>query len=224
MPASDPGPADANLEYHLRELRIAQDPSDPRRCMPVVPDSVRSLLDVGCGAGQTIEGLNLPASVRKVGVDIDRTSLAYGRKGFPNTSFVCAAGEALPFRDGQFDMVISRVAAPYMRFPEAPVEMARVLRPGGMLWLSLHPLAMVLDSLRRGLASLRLRPILFNSYVLANGLLLHFGGRTTPFPLARGRTESFQTGRGIRRVLERAGFRDAKVVEDRQFVVAALRK
>jgi hypothetical protein len=48
--------------------------------------------------------------------------------------------------------------------------------------------------------------MLFHLYIMANGLLFHYTGRTVGF-LPR-RTESFQTERGMRVALGRAGFFD----------------
>ena len=43
-----------DLEYHLLELEIARSPDDPRCVMPELRPSYRAVLDVGCGAGQTL--------------------------------------------------------------------------------------------------------------------------------------------------------------------------
>src|SRR4029077_2888998 len=48
-------------------------------------------------------------------------------------------------------------------------------------------------------------PTLFRLYVIANGLVFHCTGRTVGFVKGR-RTESFQTERGMRVALNRAGF------------------
>ena len=55
--------------YHLRELAIANDPSDPRRNMPHLEETDRRILDVGCGAGQTLIASAPVAEVLAVGVD-----------------------------------------------------------------------------------------------------------------------------------------------------------
>src|SRR5439155_7116311 len=39
---------------HLAELKIALDPSDPRRFIPAGIPEHSKVLDVGCGAGQTL--------------------------------------------------------------------------------------------------------------------------------------------------------------------------
>ena len=117
--------------YHRMELRIALDGADSRRAMPVIPPGVTSILDVGCGAGQTLIASRLRPAVRAVGVDPDFEALALGRRLGAPVHLVHACGESLPFAADSFDMVISRVAVPYMRRGSALAEMARVLRPGG---------------------------------------------------------------------------------------------
>ncbi len=52
-------------------------------------------------------------------------------------------------------------------------------------------------------------PTLFRLYVMANGLFFHCTGRTVAF--LHGRTESFQTERGMRIALERAGYTNSSL-------------
>ena len=47
-------------------------------------------------------------------------------------------------------------------------------------------------------------PTLFRLYVIVDGIFFHVTGKTVEFP--NGRTESFQTERGIRTALARAKF------------------
>ena len=64
--------------YHRLELSIATDPNDSRRVMPRVESRHRRILDIGCGAGQTLIGSNLSDNVMAVGVDVDHAALALG--------------------------------------------------------------------------------------------------------------------------------------------------
>ncbi len=48
------------------------------------------------------------------------------------------AAESLRFEDGCFDLVISRLVLPYTEVRRALTEMARVVRPGGLLVLQIH--------------------------------------------------------------------------------------
>jgi SAM-dependent methyltransferase len=189
----------SSLAYHEGELLVALDGSNPQRLVPD-PGEAASILDIGCGAGQTIVALR--AGKRCVGVDIDVDALrvaACGPVGDP-LRVAAAQGERLPFADGAFDYVYSRVALPYMDIPSAVAEMHRVLRPGGRLWLALHPLDIPAAQFRRG----NLKGKIYALYTIANGAWLHLTGRT--FRLPGGICESIQTRRGMTLALSRAGF------------------
>jgi SAM-dependent methyltransferase len=188
----------SSLAYHQGELQVALDAANPQRLVPE-PGGAAAILDIGCGAGQTIVALN--ASSRSVGVDIDVEALRYGASGGlgPSVRGAAAAGERLPFLDRAFDYVYSRVALPYMDIPSALAEMHRVLRPGGRLWLALHPLSVPAEQFRRG----NLKGKLYAACTIVNGLWFHLTGRTLRIgPIC----ESIQTERGMRVALARAGF------------------
>jgi SAM-dependent methyltransferase len=48
--------------------------------------------------------------------------------------FVCGSADELPFRDGRFTHVVSRVTLNYVHQQRAFSEMVRVLQPGGFLY------------------------------------------------------------------------------------------
>jgi hypothetical protein len=90
-----------------------------------------------------------------------------------------------------------------MNIPKALTEIHRTLAPGGSLSLSLHlPSFTIAELLHNSIP----RPLLtlFRLYVISNGLLFHYTGRNVGF--MNKRTESFQTERGMRVALNRAGF------------------
>jgi len=208
--------------YHLLELQIACNPADTRRVMPKIRPQHRRILDVGCGAGQTLIASGIGPEVTAIGIDCNAAALGFGRRLDKRIRFVCARGEALPLPSDHFDLVISRVSLPYMRRRAALAEMARCLAPGGDAWLVLHPA----DRLRRELAGCvkrgEIRKALHRLYVIGNGALASFTGRELPSPVS-GRYESFQTEDGIRAELEALGFVDVKV-ERRAFFVVTARK
>lgn len=188
----------SSLAYHQGELQVALDAAHPQRVVPE-PGNARAILDIGCGAGQTIIALN--ATARSIGVDVDVDALRFGAAGSLGARVrgAAALGERLPFIDGAFDYVYSRVALPYMDIPRALSEMHRVLRPGGRLWLALHPLAIPAEQFRRG----NLKGKIYAAGTIANGAWFHLTGRTLRAgPLC----ESIQTERGMRLALGRAGF------------------
>lgn len=214
----------STLEYHLAELAIARSKDDPRKAMPVLPEQFRSILDLGCGAGQTLLACDLNADVFVCGVDIDEEPLQYGKQMRPDFHLVCAGGEQLPFAEQTFDVVISRVAIPYMHIPTAMHEIARVLKPGGHVWFTLHPIALVQKWLWQAVRNGNLKGVIYQSYTLLNGLLLHCVGKQVRFPLNRARCESFQTARSITRAMQAAGFTRVETqLNDQFFVVRAVK-
>ena len=161
------------------------------------------VLDLGCGTGNLPIRAGVSAKDEVIGVDIAQEALAIARKRFPERAFCLASAEELPFASGSFDRVVSAVALPYMDIPQALAEANRLLAPGGSVFFSLHPLRFTLSEFRRAFP--RIVPTLFRTFVILNGIVLHFAGRVLTL---RGRRESFQTRRGIRRLLERSGFRN----------------
>ena len=84
--------------YHLKEFAIAQDPTDPRHANPPPFPTDRRVLDIGCGAGQTL--IACYGDRRPFGIDVALDALRLGRTLTNRVSFVCAAAERLPFRNG----------------------------------------------------------------------------------------------------------------------------
>ena len=208
-------------EYHRLELAIASDPHDSRRVLPRVGLKHRRILDVGCGAGQTLIGSCLADGVFAVGLDTDESAVALGKQLTTAVRFVIGEGESLPFVAGSFDLVICRVALPYMHVARALSEMSRVTAAGGDLWLVLHPLSMTLRELGSNLAQFQVKSALYRAWVLLNGLSLHFLGRQWRWPSDRGGHETWQTNKAITRALRAAGFDHIQITRDSHFVVTA---
>jgi ubiquinone/menaquinone biosynthesis C-methylase UbiE len=196
------------------KVRPATRLAKPIPCPAIVPGSPRSVLDVGCGAGVIGEALDLDPSALACGLDIDMNALEHGRASGAKLRFVCGNGERLPFAARSFDYVVCGVALPYMNIPRALTEMRRVLRPGGYLWASLHPLPFALHDFGRALRMLSWKNLIFRPYVLTNGCTFHLTGRMFRFPLQRKRCESFQTVRSMRLALRHADF---EVVEAKRW-------
>ena len=223
---TSPQAADEELiHYHLSELEIARDPDAPGHLLPPIPVGCRAVLDIGCGAGQTLIASRLGDDVLACGVDPVHQALALGRSIEPRLLLGAALGEDLPFAGETFDLVYSRVALPYMHVPRALREIARVLRPGGTVWLSLHPPAFALRTALRALRAGKVKGALFPLYTLFNALLLPLLDRQLRWPFGRSsRYESVQTGHGMRLALQRAGFTDVRVTRGRFFVVTARKR
>ena len=95
------------------------------------------LLDVGCGAGQ-LALIAARAGVQAIGCDIATNWIEKARaraasEGL-NVTFEEGDAEALPYKDGQFDVVASLVGAMFAPRPElVAAELTRVCRPGGTI-------------------------------------------------------------------------------------------
>jgi len=192
------------------------------RAWPVVPGGLDRVLDIGCGNGDALGRAG--SDFLAVGIDIDHDVLRLGAALFPQHRLCGATAEALPFKDGSFDAVLSRVALPLMNIPPVLAEIARVVRRGGEVWLAFHRFSYVRSELRQSLRARNLARTVFLAYVTVNGLVFHLMGRTFRFPLNPRYQESFQTERGVRRALARAGFGDIKVVAGAPLIATARRR
>ncbi len=100
--------------------------------------------DVGCGDGALVRVMTR-AGARVIGLDPGAGQLARARAAAPagGETYVCALGEALPLRDGCLDALVYFNAlhhVPPATQPVALAESARVVRPGGLLYVQ-EPLA-----------------------------------------------------------------------------------
>jgi SAM-dependent methyltransferase len=202
---------DEHTSYHLSHLAV-----EPQTA-PEVPADAQRVLDVGCGAGQTIQHLRIWDGVRVYGVDVDPTALALRPAPI---RMARAAGESLPFGEGTFDLVYAKVALPYMNIPVALAEWHRVLRPGGVLWVTIHPRGWAwkyfLAAVREGSP----KAMVYWAYILLNGLYFSLLGLVRPFPFTR-RIESYQSEKTMALTLARVGFHDITSTRAKQCIVTA---
>jgi len=112
---------------------------------PLNEKGIKTILDVGCGAGRNAvflakEGFYL------VGLDISATALSLASKRshsekIRNCLFVVGTFLNLPFQDGCFSSAFSSYGIENVSLPkikEALSEMKRVVRKGGLLLVTLH--------------------------------------------------------------------------------------
>ncbi|MEJ7636580.1 MAG: class I SAM-dependent methyltransferase [Singulisphaera sp.] len=132
-------PLGEKLAYHLTEYRRQEGGDRIDNFLGAdTPGPGSEVLDVGCGAGQTLRLLATRDPAGRVGLDTDLEALMLGRRlaGSPGRApdLVRATAQAIPFCDGRFTHVLCRVALNYMHQGRAVGEMTRVLRPGGSLY------------------------------------------------------------------------------------------
>ena len=90
-----------------------------------------SLLEVGAGTGYWLRRLAYP---KKVGVEPSEAMRRLGKERVPEAEWVAAQGEALPFADGAFDVVLLFTVLEFVGEVERVLAEARgVLKPGGAL-------------------------------------------------------------------------------------------
>lgn len=88
------------------------------------------ILDLACGTGD-LTRLAMGQGHRMIGADLSLGMLSANRTGAPLVHANCSQ---LPFPDGAFDgLVCGYALRNFTDLPEALVEAARVLRPGGRL-------------------------------------------------------------------------------------------
>lgn len=76
----------------------------------MIPDDVKSILDVGCGDGLILHKLG--AHYFSAGADISLEALKHIK-----SSRVCASTTALPFKDGSFDVVLASEMIEHLPVP-----------------------------------------------------------------------------------------------------------
>lgn len=99
----------------------------------------RALLDVGCGTGFVIN-LAKKHFKRVVGVDITPAMIHRVNRSDGWVRLILANAEEIPVRAGQFDVATAYSFLHHlMRLEPTLREMARALRPGGVLYTELDP-------------------------------------------------------------------------------------
>lgn len=125
---------------------------DALRRAPVDLASAR-VLEVGCGSGYFVNRLSEFGAAASSGVDLMPGRIEAARQRYPGHQFVCADATALPFADGEFELVtqftcFSSVLDPGTRAAIAG-EMWRVLRPGGaVVSYDIRPATPAIEAMR----------------------------------------------------------------------------
>ncbi len=104
-----------------------------------IPASAEVILDLGCGDGRFIgwisgEGIG----TRWYGCDVDPQAIEDAKQAYPHVHFnVVVPSQGLPYEDACFDVVVMLGVLEYVPDElETIREIARVLKPGGTLILS----------------------------------------------------------------------------------------
>lgn len=142
----------------------------------------KTVLEPGSGFGCNLLSLSRRpgrfVGVEPVGLYRQLTPIFAEREGVPAPLVVDGSGEALPFPDAEFDVVLCYSSHQYMDVKPALREMARVLRPGGQLQIIGGTLdAYAKNSGLRVVKDRKLKPALKYAMTVGNTLGYEYLGR-----------------------------------------------
>ncbi|MEM7587421.1 MAG: class I SAM-dependent methyltransferase [Acidobacteriota bacterium] len=101
-------------------------------------------LDVGCGGGRNTMALRRFGAKHATGIDISEASIRDARSratdlGFEDVDFRVASAADIPFEEASFDGVLLNGVLQHVAAPITVLnELARVVRPGGMVYFLVY--------------------------------------------------------------------------------------
>ncbi|CAN5478436.1 hypothetical protein BH10ACI1_BH10ACI1_30820 [soil metagenome] len=174
--------------------------------------SPKIVLDVGCGAGQELLPFLEKTDAFCVGVDAAEelgkvTKDVFCEKKFENRfSFVRSFGEKMPFADISFDVVLCRVALPYMDNRRAFAEISRILKTGGTFLLKTHAPAFYFGMVKQRIKTFSPKQIAYPLICLTGGIVHSISGKQMQKGFWKGK-EIYQTQKFIEKECARNGMK-----------------
>ena len=103
----------------------------------LIPLSIESILDHGCGQGSWIHLLHDEYPNAKItGIDISKNGINIAKKLFPKHKFLFNDGKRSPLNDNSFDLIFSfHVLDAVWNLDESLLEISRLLKKNGFLLL-----------------------------------------------------------------------------------------
>ncbi len=174
---------------------------------------IKTVLDVGCGAGQELLPFIEETGAFCVGIDVAPELGVVTQKFFramradeTRAAFTRSNGETLPFSDASFDVVLCRVALPYMNNRRTIAEIARVLRPNGVFLLKTHAPRFYFGMISERWKTRSVKQIAYPVICLAGGAWHSLTGKQLQKGFWQGK-EVYQTERFLRKEFARNNLR-----------------
>lgn len=192
--------------------KFAQKDAAMRYLLVDAVENPKMVLDVGCGAGQEILPFLEKTNAFCVGIDFadelgEVTQEVFRGKNYENRfAFVRSKGEEIPFADESFDVVLCRVALPYMNNRETFAEISRILRVNGTFLLKTHAPAFYFGMIRERFFSFNPKQIAYPIICLTGGIIHSLSGKQLQNGFWRGK-EIYQTQKFIERECARNGLK-----------------
>ncbi len=189
------------------------------RVSAVEDKEIENVLEIGCGAGQELLTFVEKTKAFCVGIDVAEELGIVGKVFFEKANcenrvaLVRSFGESLPFADEIFDVILCRVALPYMDNRQTIAEVARVLRPKGVFLLKTHALAFYFGMIARRLRTFNLKQIAYPLICLAGGTWHSLTKNQLKKGFWKGK-EVFQTRRFLEKEFAKHGLRISGELSD----------
>jgi ubiquinone/menaquinone biosynthesis C-methylase UbiE len=137
----------ALAEMRSRDLAPYLDSTRPLKILDVANGRLRPQYAILRSAGHQVVGVDLVNRPSRSAIDLAyapaRWMFAWKQRlalaAIAGRTLVCGDVGTLPFPDRTFDLAVSAAAFEhFLDVPSVVAELYRVLRPGGMVWISIH--------------------------------------------------------------------------------------
>lgn len=151
------------------------------------------MLDIGCGLGGKT-AIYAEAGARAVGVDIQHgyvsQAVAFNKARGTTAEFIVANAETLPFPNDCFDLIVANDSMEHFSRPDIALsEIARVVRPGGTIYLFFTPWGSPLGSHLYDYIRTPWCHLIFSDRMLREILTVAFEKRGVPDPASEADSE-----------------------------------
>lgn len=173
-----------------------------RHAIPDCDKRGKVVLDIGCGTGEALALPDFAEAAELHGIDYDAMLIDAGKVRYPKLKLQVAMAEKLPFANDSVDIVMSRVAIPYTHIPTALKEIHRVLKPNGVVYLTLHDHREIWRKIKVIPKDREIKPVLDLVYMLVASAIFNLTGWQMARPW-NGTYQSLQSTRRMRKLMRK---------------------